>query len=158
MKKDNTEQQKDNESHSLPFTINGNKFNSHKQFITGSEIRKIGDIPNEDKLFLAIKEPGENELIKDDKEIDLALPSVENFFSCKPSWDFTYDQKKFDWPHQFISGIELRQLKPIPDGYQIFLVVKGPWEDELISDGGKVDLARPGIEHFYSCKPNTNNG
>jgi len=60
--------------------------------------------------------------------------------------------------NQFITGAELKQLGGIPGDYEVFLKVNGPDEDQLIKNDEKVDLSKPGREHFYGCKPNTNNG
>jgi hypothetical protein len=68
------------------------------------------------------------------------------------------DQKNFDVTNQFITGAELKQLGGIPAGYEVFLKVNGQGEDQLIRDADQVDLSEPGREHFYGCKPNTNNG
>jgi hypothetical protein len=142
----------------LLLTINGKQFEWHRQYITGAEIRELGHIPNDFEIFLAIKEPGENEIIKNEDKVDLARPGIEHFFSRKADWKLVIDTKPFDWKKQYITGSEVRSLGNIASEYQIFLVIKGPFEDELIENSEKVDLARPGIEHFYSCKPNTNNG
>lgn len=56
----------------------------------------------------------------------------------------------FDWPQQYITGAEIRKLGNISAEDEIFLKIKEPWEDELVTDVTQVDLARPGIEHFYS--------
>lgn len=68
------------------------------------------------------------------------------------------DKNNFDVLNQFITGAELKKLGGIPADYEIFLKVNGPGEDKLITDNEKVDLSEPGREHFYGCKPNTNNG
>ena len=68
----------------------------------------------------------------------------------KPVLHFTVNGVKFEWKNQYISGLEIRNLSKIPKEDEIFLSIKKPWEDELISDESKVDLARPEIEHFYS--------
>jgi hypothetical protein len=68
------------------------------------------------------------------------------------------DQKNFDVTNQFITGAELKNLGGIPADYEVFLKVNGPGEDQLIRDADSVDLSQPGREHFYGCKPNTNNG
>lgn len=60
------------------------------------------------------------------------------------------NDKHFDWQEQYISGAEVKRLGEIPDSDLVFLAIKKPWEDELIENGTRVDLARPGIEHFYS--------
>jgi hypothetical protein len=58
--------------------------------------------------------------------------------------------QRFEWPKQYITGAEIRGLGKIPAEDEIFLSIKKPWEDELITDDGRVDLARPEIEHFFS--------
>jgi hypothetical protein len=58
--------------------------------------------------------------------------------------------QKHEWFHQYITGSEIRKLGDIPADDEIFLKIEKPWEDELIMDATKVDLARPGLEHFFS--------
>ena len=57
---------------------------------------------------------------------------------------------KHQWVLQYITGVEIRKLGDIPADDEIFLKVKHPWEDEPILDSTTVDLARPGLEHFFS--------
>lgn len=54
------------------------------------------------------------------------------------------------WEHQYITGAQVKQLGNIPQSHKLFLAIKRPWEDEPVTDETKVDLARPGIEKFYS--------
>ncbi len=71
----------------------------------------------------------------------------------KPVLHLIINDKKYDWDHQYITGAEIRKLAHIPAEDEIFLKIKEPWKDEPISNETKVDLARPGIEHFFSkCK------
>lgn len=58
--------------------------------------------------------------------------------------------KKYSWPDQYIIGSEVRELAEIPEDDEIFLKIKETSEDESILDGTQIDLARPGIEYFYS--------
>jgi hypothetical protein len=60
------------------------------------------------------------------------------------------NDKQYEWPQEYITGAEIRKLGNIPDGDEIFLAIKKPWEDEPIPDEKQVNLARPEIEHFYS--------
>ena len=60
------------------------------------------------------------------------------------------NETSYKWEHQYITGTQLKQLGNIPHSEKLFLAIKRPWEDEPISDDTKVDLARPGIEKFYS--------
>jgi|SRR6185436_5538837 len=64
--------------------------------------------------------------------------------------DLTINHVKHAWNQQYISGLQVRQMGAIPNDEEIFLAIKEPWEDELIQDSTEVDLARPGIEHFFS--------
>lgn len=59
---------------------------------------------------------------------------------------------KHEWPTQYITGAEVRKLGNIPTEDQILLDIERPWEDEIITDDTKTDLARPGIEQFFSKK------
>lgn len=62
------------------------------------------------------------------------------------------DEHKYEWPNQYINGSEIRKLGKVPPKDEIYLAIKRPWEDELILDDTNIDLARPGIEHFFSKK------
>lgn len=62
------------------------------------------------------------------------------------------NNKHYDWSEQCITGAEVKSLGEIPENELLFLKVKSPWEDELIENEASVDLARPGMEHFYSKK------
>jgi len=60
------------------------------------------------------------------------------------------NETNYKWEHQFITGAQVRELGNIPKGDKLFLAIKRPWEDEPVTDETKIDLARPGIEKFYS--------
>lgn len=60
------------------------------------------------------------------------------------------NNKHYEWAHQYIAGSQIRKLGKISEDEEIFLKISKPWHDELIKDDTEVDLARPGIEHFYS--------
>lgn len=65
----------------LHLTINGKQYEWKEQYITGAEIRRLGNIPKEDEIFLAVKKPWEDEPIPDDKQVNLARPEIEHFYS-----------------------------------------------------------------------------
>ena len=65
---------------------------------------------------------------------------------------FKINDKQYSWHEQYITGAELKSLGNILNDELIFLSIKKPWEDELIDNETRVDLARPGLEHFYSKK------
>lgn len=62
----------------------------------------------------------------------------------------TVNETRHEWHQEYITGAEIRRLGNIPSGDEIFLAIKNPWKDELIKDDEQVNLARPGVEHFYS--------
>lgn len=72
----------------------------------------------------------------------------------KKALSLIIDGNHFEWHQQYITGAEIRNLGHIPEAHQIYLRIKQPWEDELINDDTSVDLARPGIEHFFSKENN----
>lgn len=74
-------QNKGQEKAVLHLAINGKNYEWHQEYITGAEIRKLGNIPAEDEIFLAIKKPWEDEPIPDDKQVNLARPEIEHFYS-----------------------------------------------------------------------------
>lgn len=64
----------------LNFEINGKSFHWSEQYITGAELRKLGNVPLDEEIFLSIKKPWEDELITDEVKVNLARPEIENFF------------------------------------------------------------------------------
>ncbi len=80
----NEKDKKANDKHGkavLHLSINDKRYDWHQEFITGAEIRKLGNIPADDEIFLAIKKPWKDEPIPNDKEVNLARPEVEHFYS-----------------------------------------------------------------------------
>ncbi len=65
----------------LSLVINDKRHNWHSQYISGAEIRNLGNIPKDEDIFLQIKEPWTDELVLDDTSVNLARPSIEHFFS-----------------------------------------------------------------------------
>lgn len=79
MKKE--EQKNEHDKHVLHLIINGKQYEWPQQYITGAEIRKLGNMPPEDGVFLAIKKPWEDEAIADDTKVNLARPEIEHFYT-----------------------------------------------------------------------------
>lgn len=66
------------------------------------------------------------------------------------SLELIVNGQKFKWHGQWITGKEIKELSGAPDDLPLFLIVTAPWEDELIQDHARVDLAREGVERFVS--------
>ena len=66
----------------LKFSVNEQLFIAPSQFLTGKQIKEMAKINSEDNLYLVV--PGfEDELIDNEKVVNLARPGVERFISRK---------------------------------------------------------------------------
>ena len=77
----NKNQNEENGKPVLHLIINEKRYDWHQEYITGAEIRKLGDIPPDEEIFLAIKRPWEDESISNEKQVNLARPEIEHFYS-----------------------------------------------------------------------------
>ncbi|MFT3793763.1 multiubiquitin domain-containing protein [Flavobacterium sp.] len=133
----------------LELIINKKGYQWQNQYITGAELRKLAGIGDGEKIYLKITDPWEDEPILDDTKVNLARPGIEYFYSTK-KLKLKINGDLFEWPEQFISGKEIRQLGNIDADDEIYLDNKKPYVDKLIKDEDQVDLARPAIESFYT--------
>ncbi len=74
-------QKKENEKEMLHLVINDKTHEWHQEYITGAGIRKLAGISPDEEIFLSVKKPWEDELIADDKQVNLARPGTEHFYS-----------------------------------------------------------------------------
>ncbi len=58
--------------------------------------------------------------------------------------------KTFKTTQQYIFGAELKKQGGIPLEVELYLAIKRPFEDELIENDTRVNLARPDIEQFFT--------
>jgi len=133
----------------LKLVVNKKNYDWLEQYITGQQIRKIAGINDSDKLYLRITEPWDDELIVNDTRVNLAREGIEDFYTAE-NLKFIVDGKLYDWPEQFITGKQIRELAGIDANDKIFLDNKKPYVDNQIENDEKVDLARPSIERFYT--------
>ena len=144
--------QKDHHSggnRTLSLLIEGKKYQWKQQFITGLEIKQLANLPTDCIIYLNIPEPWKDELVENDTKVDLARPEIEHFYILH-KLKYTIDGQQYESSSQYIRGKQIRHQGQIASDKDIFLAIRGPWEDELITDDAFVDLARPGIEHFFS--------
>lgn len=133
----------------LKFVIDGKEYETFDQYKSGTELKQLAGIPLDTELYLSISKPYKDELIENEKQVDLARPETEYFF-VKKKLHFLINDKPFNWYKQYIRGIQIRELGNISANDEIFLEIKKGWKDEPITDDEEVDLARPGTEHFFS--------
>jgi hypothetical protein len=133
------ENQKSNEEHGnkvLQLTINDKKYDWHQEYITGAEIRKLGNIPDDNEVFLAIKKPWEDEPIPNDKQVNLARPEIEHFYSKDKQFRITLivNGTLKSWAEKMISFEQVVVLgfgtyDPNPDKVYTISYDKGPHEN-----------------------------
>jgi len=132
----------------LKYVVDGQEFETTDQYKSGSFLKNQRGIPLDTDLFLSVDKPYEDELIQNDKEVNLARPSTEYFF-VKKKLKLKLQDKTFDWYKQWITRAELIILGDLSKDAEIFLANERPWADMLVTNTSVVDLARPGVEHFY---------
>lgn len=133
----------------LEFLIEGKTYQSFEQYITGRFLKQLAGIPEDTDIFLSIAKPWKDELVENDGRVDLARPGIEYFY-VKKKLQLSINGVGFTWFKQYISEEELRDLGNINHEDDLYLTIKPPFEDELISVGTIVNLARPGRENFIS--------
>lgn len=133
----------------LKLVVNNKNYEWLEQYITGEQIRNIAGITGNEKLYLRIAEPWDDELIFDNVKVNLAREGVEDFYTAE-KLKFIVDGKIYEWPDQFITGKQIRDIAGIDDDDKIFLDNRKPYIDNLIENEEEVDLARPSIERFYT--------
>jgi hypothetical protein len=139
----------------LKFIIEGQEFETFDQYKKGSELKQIGKIPLDVELYLKIQKPFEDELIENDKSVNLARPEIENFF-VKESYKFTFNEIKLTSYKKMVSGKEIFYIAGIeqPNCFVLYQKLKGH-DFEKISLDKIVDLSISGIERFITKDSDT---
>ncbi len=65
---------------------------------------------------------------------------------------FVIEGKEYETCEQYKTGAELKQLAGIPLETELFLSISKPYNDELIENDTRVNLARPETEYFFVKK------
>jgi hypothetical protein len=66
---------------------------------------------------------------------------------------FTVNGTEYHWNQQYITGEQIKNLAQIPLETDLYLTVQEPWQDQLIKNNDTVDVARNGIEQFFTKQP-----
>lgn len=142
---------KNNVVEKLRLEIEGRKYAWDEQFITGKQLKELADLGLQENLYLSLPDPWDDELITNEATVDLAREGIEYFYLKRPL-HFTVDGKEFSWEKQYITGKQIKKLAGVYDNHEIVLDNKGNFEDTLIEDDEKINLSRPGTEHFKTVR------
>ena len=96
----------------LKYSIDGENFETDKQYIKGSQIRRQGNIAADFQIYLDNKQPWEDDLIEDDEIVDLARPGKEKFYSKKEVTEFIIivNGREKQWNQKTISFKQVVEL------------------------------------------------
>jgi len=98
----------------LKFRLNGKNYSWHEQYITGAELRQLAEISADELIFLAVKKPWEDELIKDTDSVNLARPQIEHFYSKKHDdhkpYEIYVNGRVHEWNKRKINYMEVVRL------------------------------------------------
>jgi hypothetical protein len=95
--------------------IDDKHFEWHHQYISGEDLRQLGNITADYQIFLSIKDPWKDELIKNEDKVDLALPGIERFFTKHIISEKTIyiDDEKYNTSAEFLTPNQIMQLANI---------------------------------------------
>jgi hypothetical protein len=94
----------------LSYTLNGVAFDSRSQYIQGRRLRREGNIPETQDIYLAAPSPWEPELIEDDTFVDLARPGANQFLSKDIAYRLIVNAREDIWKKKKISYTEVVKL------------------------------------------------
>lgn len=97
----------------LKYSIDGKNFETDKQYIKGSQIRRQGNIAADFQIYLDNKQSWEDDLIEDDEIVDLARPGKEKFYSKKEITEFIIivNGREKQWNQKTISFKQVVELQ-----------------------------------------------
>lgn len=131
----------------LQFFINGTPFYSYKQFISGSELRLLGNIPVTEVLILDLPGKWQDDIITEDEIVDLAREGSERFVSrpIEVSYTIYVNTREVIWKKDTISYEELINLSTYAGQTNSAITVAysggfEPNEDGILSKGTSVKV------------------
>lgn len=133
-------------------SVEGKEIEVYTHHINGLQLKNLAGIQENEELFISVSGPYEDELVVNDIDILLTRPEIEYFYKRR-ELKFTINGTPFKWVKQYITGEAIRKSGGIDPEHDLFLEVQKPYENERIHNDTRVDLARPGIEHFISKAP-----
>lgn len=134
----------------LEYTVAGVDYTTTKEYKTGAELKTKRGIPLDVDLYLKISDGYDDELIPNDKVVNLARPK-EEFFYVKNKYDFFLNEAKHTSFKPVVTGKELLLSGGITEAncYDLYQKFKGG-DFEKISLDEQVDLTNAGVEKFIT--------
>lgn len=141
---------------SFKVQIDRETFSFDDPIVTGTQLlNAAGKRPLDEYLIFQQLKDGQFEEIRLEESVDLTLPGLERFktFRSGESFRFTVDGRRFEWGAPEITGRRLKMFAGVdPDGFDVWLEVRGQKADMVIADKETAGLDDPGIERFYTAE------
>lgn len=138
--------------------INGLRAEWPCQVISGAQVRKLGDVPQSETLYLEQAEEPDQQVETLDM-INLDNPGVESFISRKQVWLLDVQGEKFEFctPEVRVrDALERANINLSVEWEIIFKVKDKPEQYPLLTD--MLDLRSPGIERLLVFPKKVDNG
>lgn len=133
----------------LKFIIEDKKFETFDQYKTGAELKILGNIPLDVDLYLKVQKGYDDELIENEKSVDLARKEIEKFY-VKEVFNFKLNEKLYRSFKRIVTGKEILEIADFDVRcFTLYQKLKGH-DFEKISLDEKVDLSNLGVEHFIT--------
>lgn len=128
---------------------------------TGAQLLALaGARPALDFQVYQLLRNGVMESLRPDETVDIRSAGAERFvvFQTDRSYRFELDGQVQEWGAAAISGAVLKRLAGVdPATYGVWLEVRGE-DDRRIADNDLVNLAKPGVERFFTGIVQTTEG
>ncbi|MBL7836737.1 MAG: multiubiquitin domain-containing protein [Bacteroidetes bacterium] len=134
--------------HKFKLIINETHVEWNQPFITKLDLHRLGEIPEEQEIFLKVNGQEEDQLITN-HPIDLAKPGIERFYSQARKVVITIDGEEYKVKSGNTAVSELRKRADVKPNYDLFQVINGQMAPNPLDNSGFVDIK--GGEVFISC-------
>jgi hypothetical protein len=129
--------------------------------VTGRQILEAaGARPVDEHLAIAILQDGALETLRKEELFDLRAKGAEKVlvFRTDRSYRFKVDDREREYGTNVVSGRTLKILAGVdPATHDVYQEIRGG-EDLLIRNADLVDLAKPGVEKFFTAIAQTTEG
>ncbi len=141
----------DSGNQQLAFTVNGVPYKTRDPILHGRDVLQMaGFTPSSEHVLIELTRPG-SKSIGLDEDVDLREPGREVFraFASDRTFNFTVDERGYEWGAPTITEIELREITdtPVTKG---FVVERQDSPDRPLEEGDSLNLAERGTEHIRS--------
>lgn len=130
------------------FELDGAVLRTDDPILDGREIRTLGRLSPASDYVLVRTDGGIAASIglEETVRVDDGRPAFRSFESDR-TYSLTVDERGWEWGEPGIDARDIRRISSVPEDRELFLNSN---HDQVIPDGGRVDLDGRGVEHVRS--------